>query len=496
MTSNRSMSRQKEQGILGLGPNRVALRIASGYVAAASVWILVSDRMTELFDPHVSQVLQTYKGIAFVVVTGAVLYLLVRKWANRCESSTRALSRAETEARELVDRYRTLVENSMLAIVMLDGDGNVSGWNPAAERMFGWTADEILGRPNPIVPPEDAEEYHAVLNSLFEEERSRTLTARRVRKDGELIDVHIYTASMVDDDGTARGAMAILLDITEQLAAEAELRENRERLEEAVADRTRELILANDRLKRATRVKSEFLTNMSHELRTPLNSIIGFSGVLLQGLAGPVNEQQTQQLTMIYKAGQHLLALINDILDLSKIEAGRAVVSTVDFDLRDLISSAVDAVREEARGKGLAVESAMPDVPLRTDTDRAKVQQIVSNLLSNAVKFTAEGSVYVKVESLCEGERFKIVVADTGPGIPDREQAAVFDEFVQSTRRAEGKPAGTGMGLAISRRLARMLGGDVTLRSVVGEGSEFALELPSSYEERLARDGIADVMPE
>ncbi|MDP2401888.1 MAG: HAMP domain-containing sensor histidine kinase, partial [Actinomycetota bacterium] len=218
------------------------------------------------------------------------------------------------------------------------------------------------------------------------------------------------------------------------------------------------------------------LANMSHELRTPLNSIIGFSGVMLQGLSGELSEEQERQITMVYKAGRHLLALINDILDLSRIEAGRAVIDPAEFDLVDLLSSAIDTMRLDAEKKGLSLEVIIEECDTIVFTDRTKVQQIVLNLLSNAVKFTDVGGVTVTLS--CDGLVARVAVCDTGPGVEPHERSRIFDEFIQSRQRVDGKPAGTGLGLAISRRLARMLAGDVWVESRPGEGAIFTFEFP------------------
>ena len=354
--------------------------------------------------------------------------------------------RAERNARSTREQFATIVRAAPLPIIMLDLDGKVSLWNGAAEAVFGWSAEEVLGQSLPIIPTALTEEYRAAFKRAAGGERDLTVETVRQTKDGRLIDVIVHTTSAYGQDGTSRGALAMIEDVTERKRAEAELRVYREHLEELVESRTRELNLANERLSRATRIKSEFLANMSHELRTPLNSIIGFSGVLLQGLAGDLTEEQSKQVSMVYRAGKHLLDLINDILDLSKIEAGRASVVVGDFDVGELVGSVVESLRPECEAKGLGLTLDVSGPPVRAMTDRTKVNQIVLNLVGNAVKFTEQGHVDVSVRQT--ENLFEVIVSDTGPGVPEDELSAIFDEFTQAMRRADEKPAGTGLGLA------------------------------------------------
>lgn len=242
-----------------------------------------------------------------------------------------------------------------------------------------------------------------------------------------------------------------------------------------------ELQQVNVQLREANQAKSEFLAAMSHELRTPLNSVIGFSGVMLDGLAGEVSEEQKRQLAMIQVSGKRLLTLVNDILDLSKIEAEAIVVELRKTDVNQLCSDAVEQLRPQADAKGIDLRfisctqgcSHCGEVMM----DQAKLMQIVLNLLSNAVKFTKSGSVECGVECLGE-ETMLIRVTDTGVGIDEDALERVFYEFLQIPMEGESKPQGTGLGLSISRKLANILGGDLTVISTPGSGSEFTLSLP------------------
>ena len=239
-----------------------------------------------------------------------------------------------------------------------------------------------------------------------------------------------------------------------------------------------ELTVLNEELARATAAKSDFLASMSHELRTPLNSIIGFTGLLMNGMTGELTDEQHRQLAIVNNAGRHLLALVNDVLDLAKIEAGRVEIHERKVDMGRPVGEAVTIIGPLAEQARLTLEVSGIDALGPVTTDEEKVRQILLNLLSNAVKFTHEGGITIRGESVPDGS-VAISVTDTGSGIPEQHLETVFEEFAQlPALDGRAKPAGTGLGLAISRRFARMLGGDLTVTSTVGVGSVFTLELP------------------
>jgi PAS domain S-box-containing protein len=256
-----------------------------------------------------------------------------------------------------------------------------------------------------------------------------------------------------------------------------------EALEQRVAERTAELTEAKERAESADRVKSAFLATMSHELRTPLNSILGFTGILLQHLAGPLNPEQRKQLGMVQTSARHLLAVINDVLDLSKIEAGQLEVAREPIDPRKSMQRVADLVRPAAEGKGLRFTMTPPPDSCRVMGDARRLDQILLNLVSNAVKFTHDGEVLLTGEVAHdprhpEDSTLRISVTDTGVGIAAADLPILFRPFQQidsgSTRHHEG----TGLGLAICRRLARLLGGEIEVLSEPGRGSTFTLTLP------------------
>ncbi len=259
------------------------------------------------------------------------------------------------------------------------------------------------------------------------------------------------------------------------LAGDA-LERARAELEARVAARTRQLQAAKDAAEAADRLKSTFLATMSHELRTPLNSIIGFTGIISMGMAGPLTDEQSRQLGMVTRSARHLLALINDLLDLSKIEAGQLQLVVEPFDLPALVERAVAALRPQATQKGLSLELELGPGLGEVTSDPRRVEQVLLNLLSNAVKFTERGGV--RVVAAADGPRVEVEVVDTGPGIAPEAQGLLFRPFSQLDAGLERRHEGTGLGLSICKRLVEALGGEVRVRSAPGQGSAFGFSLP------------------
>jgi signal transduction histidine kinase len=242
------------------------------------------------------------------------------------------------------------------------------------------------------------------------------------------------------------------------------------RLFNEIQNKSAELELAN-------RHKSEFLANVSHELRTPLNAIIGFSEVLRERMFGDINDKQAEYLDDIHEAGKHLLSLINDILNLAKIEAGRMDLELSRFDLGEALQSSVNVVRERATRQGIVLSLELHPEAVDWVADERKFKQIMLNLLSNAVKFTPEGGK-VMVRALCEDHRARISVADTGVGIAEDQLNLIFEEFRQVGTDYLKKSEGTGLGLALAKRYVELHGGEMKVSSEVGRGSTFTFTLP------------------
>jgi signal transduction histidine kinase len=284
----------------------------------------------------------------------------------------------------------------------------------------------------------------------------------------------------VNSEGRIAGYVGTITDITERKQAEDEIRKLNVELEERVARRTEELNAAMRRAQEADRLKSAFLAAMSHELRTPLNSIIGFTGVLLQGLAGPLNAEQTKQLGMTRDSARHLLALINDVLDISKIEAGQLEVASAPFDLRAAIENALRLVSPQAQKKGLTLSAAVASDVGSVVSDQRRVEQILLNLLSNACKFTEQGEV--RLECRAQNGWLEISVRDTGVGIRPEDVGKLFEPFHQLETGLDRRHEGTGLGLAICKNLVSLLGGQIRVESEWGKGSTFTFTLPLAPE--------------
>jgi signal transduction histidine kinase len=281
-----------------------------------------------------------------------------------------------------------------------------------------------------------------------------------LRKDGSEFPVEISLSPLV----TAGGILisAAIRDITE-----------RKRIEDALREK-------NVELEAAVQAKDRFVAGMSHELRTPLNAIIGFTGTLLMKLPGPLNQEQEQQLSIVQSSARHLLSLINDMLDLAKIEAGKVEMHEEPVVVDDVVSDVAASLQAMAEHKGLSFSVQLPEEPLTIKTDRRALHQIAINLTNNAIKYTEAGSVRVELAQHREGENIFIDlhVVDTGIGVKEEDQARLFQAFEQidpsSTRRFEG----AGLGLYLSQKLAKMLGGWIHFESAAGKGSRFSLTLP------------------
>ena len=270
-----------------------------------------------------------------------------------------------------------------------------------------------------------------------------------------------------------RDELAALSETFNKMAAE--LRESYSGLEEKVTERTRELAETSRALEAASRHKSAFVANMSHELRTPLNAIIGFSEVLLDRMFGDLNEKQEEYLKDVLTSGQHLLALINDILDLSKVEAGRMDIDVSSFSLPAALESSVSLMRERAMRSNIDLQLKVEPGVGVIDADERRVKQVLFNLITNALKFTPAGG-HVTVTAGADENQVRVAVSDDGVGIAEQDQARIFQEFEQAG--SGGAQEGTGLGLALSRRFVEMLGGQLRLESVVGQGSTFIFTLP------------------
>lgn len=357
----------------------------------------------------------------------------------------------EVESRK--QYFEALFTNSPVAVVATDFGGKVISWNPAAEALFGYTLEEAVGRDlddlvarDPLVEAEArgfSRRYQAELSGI----RART---KRTRKDGSLVDVELMGLP-VTVDGENVGFLAIYHDISE-------IEQARRAAEEA------------------NQAKSAFLANMSHELRTPLNAIIGFTRIVKRKGAEVLPEKQTENLDKVLISAEHLLGLINTILDIAKIEAGRMEVQLSDFNLDALVDSCLATTQPLVRTDRVKLVKSLPRNLPQMHSDQEKIRQILLNLMSNAAKFTHEGSI--KVDGKLKDEMIALSVQDSGIGIAEENLHKIFEEFQQADNTTTREYGGTGLGLSISRSLARLLGGDLTVASEAGEGSTFSLTIP------------------
>jgi hypothetical protein len=389
---------------------------------------------------------------------GIIGYLLIG-------TDNTARKRVEAEQQKLDQRLRdqhfytrSLIESNIDALMTTDAAGIITDVNRQMEALTGCTRDELIGAPfrNYFT---DADRAEAGINRVLAEGKvtNYELTARA--RDGKLTVVSYNATTFHDRDRRLQGVFAAARDVTELKRYEQTLQQKNVELEDA------------------SRMKSEFLANMSHELRTPLNAIIGFSEVLLERLFGDVNEKQADYLQDIHSSGRHLLNLINDILDLSKIEAGRMELEPSTFDLPSAIANAMALIRERAQRHGIALEMDVDAELGDVVADERKLKQILLNLLSNAVKFTPDGG-RIDVRARQDESFVRIAVADTGVGIAQEDQEAVFEEFRQVGSNYTSKQEGTGLGLALTRRFVELHGGTIGVESEPGQGSTFTFTLP------------------
>ncbi|MFZ2656136.1 MAG: PAS domain S-box protein [Victivallales bacterium] len=398
--------------------------------------------------------------------------------------------RKETEKalHENERKYRELVEHANSIILRWTHDGRISYLNEFGQKFFGYSSGEIIGRHvmDTIVPSTDSggHDMHKLMDQICADPVSFEQNINEnMRRNGERAWIAWTNKIVLDQDGKVKEILSIGLDITARKRAVEELQEARATLERRVIERTEELAAAKERAESADRVKSAFLATMSHELRTPLNSIIGFTGIILQELAGPLNPEQHKQLEMVRSSARHLLALINDVLDISKIEAGQLDVKIEKFDLRASIAKVAGIVKPLAEKNGLAMREEISQEIGMFNSDPRRIEQILLNLLNNAVKFTERGEVTLKAE-LAE-DKLRISVADTGIGIKPEDFSKLFQPFRQIDSGLSRQHEGTGLGLAICRRLAEMLGGEINITSEWDKGSIFILTIPVKAPGRL-----------
>ncbi|MBW3616062.1 MAG: PAS domain S-box protein, partial [Actinobacteria bacterium] len=365
--------------------------------------------------------------------------------------------RERTRAQEALAQLAAIVEGSDDAVVGTSLDGRITTWNRGAESLYGYSAEEVVGRSiSMLVPPGVADELPGMVARFYRGEAVGHYETTRVRADGAVIDVSVTASPIRDAAGTIVGMSKIARDISERKQTEIALE------------------AARDQAMQASRHKSEFLANMSHEIRTPMNGVLGMTSLLLDT---DLDAEQRDYAETAKRSGEALLRVINDILDFSKVEAGRLEFEHVDFDLRVVVEDATEALAQAAQEKSLELACLIPpDLPTQLRGDPTRLCQVLTNLLSNAIKFTGRGEVVVRVGLEEEGPQEVVVVfevADTGMGIAPEYVERLFDSFSQGDASTTRRFGGTGLGLAISRRLVELMGGTISVASVPGSGSTF-----------------------
>jgi PAS domain S-box-containing protein len=375
---------------------------------------------------------------------------------------------AEFALKETTKTLQTLIASSPVGILLMDESFRLKMWNPACERIFGWSAEEALGKPLPFVPDEKRAESNQILRTMALTRKKIETQAERVRKDGTPISIHIAAMPLLNDKDEVYAHMAVLTDVSEQAKAAVELQAAHE-----------QAVKANKALSAATKAKSEFLANMSHEIRTPLNGVVGMNGLLMDT---SLNAEQREYAEAVRASADTLLTLINDILDFSKVEAGKLDLELIDFEIDQVVQDIERTIGFSANKKGLSLfRSRALAVPEHFRGDPTRIRQVLLNLVSNAIKFTPTGHVRIEIREKGElaGRRnILFEVTDTGIGIPEDALSRLFQAFSQADSSTTRKYGGTGLGLSISKHLVTLMGGEIGVRSEAGKGSTFWFTLP------------------
>ncbi|MEG3619040.1 ATP-binding protein [Magnetovibrio sp. PR-2] len=440
------------------------------------LWIFFSDKavLALVADPQHVTALQTAKGWVFVGLTAALIFALCRRLVNDTHSAHNVALQEIADLRQSYEQQtaqirarenyiREVVNNSAEAIVTLDERGKIETYNPAAAKVFGYSAEEAIGQSIALVIPEHSRAVHDVYMNDSQQFSKTILNKPRdiltVRKNGEEFPLRINISQMSVRD--EHKYVAIMRDITERKALEDDLR------------------FAKTMAEQANRSKSEFLSSMSHELRTPLNAIIGFSESMLSGVFGQIeNASHTEYLGHINASGELLLELINEVLDLSKIEAGKLDLRLEPTSPCDMIALCTDMFQDQAKKHDISIDIATGNTPNNmVNADPRRLRQVLMNLISNAIKYNTTGGKLTIDCNMPTQDRLRILVTDTGTGISAAEMTKLFVPFNRLHAEHSGIP-GTGIGLTLSKKLMEEMNGEIGVESVKGEGSTFWIELP------------------
>jgi PAS domain S-box-containing protein len=410
----------------------------------------------------------------------------LRRAANELERQVQRVRLAEIDAKRERDRLNLILENVADPILVTDDRSNIILMNKEAEQLFESDDSESWDRAA-MVQANDTKFTTFISDFTISPSMARREQMKlQIPESGVELPVEVVSGKIMNRRGEPLAIVSVLHDLTEQAENERlyeELKTFSSQLEERIQAATADLAEQNTRLQwqsreleKANRLKSEFLASMSHELRTPINALIGYASLMLDRIYGDLTPRQEEGLNRIQGAAQHLLALINDILDLAKIEAGRMPLHLDDVTLADIMTEITQQIEPMVKKKKLTLNVELPKSELSLHTDRTKVKQILLNLLSNAVKFTHHGGIWVTVSKDDEDLRFD--VRDTGIGIREVDLESIWEDFRQVDQSRTREFGGTGLGLSITRKLVDALGGHVFAESVYGKGSTFTVVLP------------------
>ncbi len=425
-----------------------------GYLASASVPIRQNYKVIGAFSVYASE------QLAFDIEEEKLLEEIGQdiSFAMDTLQADKEHNQVVEELTKSEERYQTLANISPVGIFRTDPDGLTTYVNPTWSKISGLSADEALGNGwLKAVHPDDRERINNNWGYATEQKSKNTADYRFVHPDGSIIWVIGQAVPEMNLNDEIIGYVGTITDITERKQIE-------------------DLRLAVEKAQSADKLKSAFLATMSHELRTPLNSIIGFTGILLQKLVGPLSEEQEKQLKMVQGSARHLLDLINDVLDISKIEAGEIEIRMEKVIFGEIVQKSIEKVQPLADKKGLRLIVDLYPSTVEFFTDRRRLEQVLINLLSNAIKFTEHGEV--NVESRVENKKLITNVRDCGIGIKPEDLSGLFTPFKQVDSGLTRQYEGTGLGLSICKRIVELLGGKIWVESEWGKGSNFIFEIP------------------
>ncbi len=439
-------------------------------------WQASGEDQFVLFEKH-----PLWITIAIVTAITSILLIATLLWnyslRERVNKKTVELQnelkrriKAEKAVSNSEERLNSFFDASFEALFMHD-NGKILDINPATTKTFGYEEHELLGHNIlEFVSPE----YRQKVAAFMAKGEPGPYEITGIKKNGENVPVTVRARTIKTATKTIR--VVSLSDISKQKQAEAALQEAYDNLEHLVVMRTKELKEANDRLMELDRLKSMFIASMSHELRTPLNAVIGFTGVILSGMSGDINAKQQDQLERVYNSAKHLLSLITDIIDISKIEAGHIDIYPETFVLSDLVDEALHTIQPQRNEKGLALQTDIP-ADIQMHTDRKRLLQCILNYLSNAVKYTEHGRIEVTINDL--GKEIEIMVRDSGIGIDEEAKHRLFQPFERIDTHLSVKTPGTGLGLYLCKKIVtEILKGSVAVESKAMQGSTFSLKIP------------------